>query len=137
MKNNRQTKSDTWTRWMRRCFMCVAFAGCIAFSIASGCDDDNNFNHNPPAGQGAIIVDNNTFNDIRVFIDGIEQTLTREDHSRAYDTAPGLRRVVLDETGGDRAWGGDVDVLEGRNTILDVITIPGNQLEYDVAVYFE
>ena len=35
-----------------------------------------------------------------------------------YDFRPGSHRVVLDEHDGGRRWSGDIDILDGRLTII-------------------
>jgi hypothetical protein len=89
--------------------------------LASGCEtDDDEFDHNPPAGQGSIIVDNFTFTDIEFFVDGRIQGKIKEDDDKAFDFAPGVYRVVLNDDDGNHSWADDVDVLEGRLTVLKV-----------------
>jgi hypothetical protein len=57
------------------------------------------------------------------------------DHE-AFDLAPGIHRVVLDESHGSRNWRGDVDVLEGKLTVLEVNT-GFDSSDYDVRIYFD
>jgi hypothetical protein len=60
----------------------------------------------------------------------------RDGHWKAFDHAPGVSRVVLDESGSDRTFRGDVDVLGGQLTVLYVTTdVFDNDL--DVTVSFE
>ena len=104
--------------------------------IFTGCEDDEDIDHDPPAGMGSIVVDNRTYNDINVFIDGIQTNRTSDKDWRAYDLAPGVYRVVLDEDDGDRNFRGDVDVLENQLTIMDVeADIQGDV--FDVYIYFK
>ena len=99
-------------------------------------DDDNLRDHQPPAGQGSIIIDNNTFNDIHVFFNGVAQAQAPDRKARAYDLDPGVYRVVLDEERGSRSFRGDVDVLENRRTIIDVGS-SGSFTRYDVFIFFD
>jgi len=111
---------------------------CSTSFLVTGCDweDDQVSDHKPPDGQGSIVVDNNTAEDIKVYIDGTRQSDTRDFDDRAYDLDPGLYRVVLDEDDGDRTYRDDIDVIEGRLTILDVSADPFDNDDYDVEVFF-
>jgi len=113
------------------CFMTSAVL------LVSGCDweDDDVSDHKPPDGQGAIVVDNNTAEDIKVFIDGIRVSDVRDFDDRAYDLDPGIYRVLLDEDDGDRTYRDDIDVIEGRLTIIDVSSEPFDD-DFDVRVFF-
>lgn len=117
-----------------RIALATAFAG--ASLLIAGCDYDDSTDHKPPDGQGSIVVDNNTFNDIRVYIDGESQKRVDGYDDRAYDREPGVYRVVLDESGGDRTYRDDVDVLDGRLTVIDVSNDPFSSSKYDVEVFF-
>jgi hypothetical protein len=105
----------------------------------AGCDDpgeSKDFDHVPPEGQGALIVDNLTPTDINVYVDGALAGRVGDDTDRAFDLAPGAHRVVFDEEDGNRAWGQDVDVLNGRQTILWV-TLESGTTTYKVRVEFD
>ena len=118
--------------------LCSVVALALAASFFAGCNDYNNpGDHRPPAGFGAIIVDNHTYNDIHVFIDGVQRDDVRDSRDKAYDVLPGVHRVVLDERGGNHTYRADIDVLVGRNTILDVTYAVGYPTYYDVAVFFK
>jgi hypothetical protein len=108
----------------------VAMAGML-----SACDTDDP-DRVPPAGQGSIFVNNNTSADLRVFIDGTEVREVEAFDDRYYDLDPGLHRIVLDEQGGDRTYRDDVDVIEGRITVIDVADEPFDDDEFDIAVFF-
>ncbi len=94
------------------------FTGLLIFS--SGCEDDKKYNHNPPEGQGSLIIDNNTEDDIYIYIDGHLSTHAPYSSKQAYDLEPGEHRVVFDQRGGDRYYSDDVDILENKLTIWDV-----------------
>ena len=83
-----------------------------------------------------MIVDNDTFNDISVFVDGRRLEEVRDDKKRIYDLDPGVYRVVLEEQGGRRSFRDDIDILDGRNTVLDVHS-SGSSSRYDVLVFFD
>lgn len=108
----------------------------LAAGLMIGCDDDR-YDHDPPQGQGAIIVDNFTGDRIRVYVDGERLNDTRGGHSRAYDLEPGVYRVALDSDDRYRSWADDVDVLEGRLTILEVRGDAGDYRRFDVYTYFD
>lgn len=116
--------------------LCGIAAITMAASFLAGCDDHSPGNHRPPAGLGAIVIDNHTYNDIHVYIDGTQQSDVRNGRDKAYDVTPGVHRVVLDERRGDHTYRDDIDVLAGKNTILDVTYAIGYSTYYDVAVFF-
>jgi hypothetical protein len=91
-------------------------------TVFVGCDDDDEFDdHDVPAGLGSIVIDNNTFTKIDIFLDGIDFGRVGDFDERFIDIEPGEYRLVLDEDGsGDRAVAMDVDILEGRLTVVDV-----------------
>ena len=39
--------------------------------LTCGCEDDNEYSHVPGPGLGALIIDNEHFEDIDLFIDGV------------------------------------------------------------------
>lgn len=112
-------------------------AGALAAILLAGCDDYSPSDHEPPEGMGAIIVNNHTYSDINVYIDGVEQRDVGGGQDRAYDRSNGVYRVVLTEEDGIRSFSGDVDVLQDQNTILDVTNDSGNAARYDVFIYFD
>ena len=118
------------SRWL------AAGAGAVLALWMAGCEDDR-FDHDPPAGQGAVIVDNYTGDKVRVYIDGEERESLKAGKHRAYDLEPGICRVVLDGDEAWRSWTGDVDVLDGRLTVLEVTTAAWAPGSYDVRVYFD
>lgn len=101
-----------------------------------GCDDDNDRNHRVPDGMGSLIVDNNTADEISVFVDGDRVGKIKSYRDKAYDLSPGVHRVVLDQSGGDRSYRDDVDILKGKRTILDV-AVRAFDNRYDVVVFFD
>jgi len=108
--------------------------GLAAALFTTGCEwDDEEYDHNPPAGQGSLIVDNYTSTDIEVFVDGVRLGEARNDRDRAFDLAPGVYRLVLNDEDDRRNWAGDVDVLEGRLTILTVRIDASDFDDYDVS----
>jgi len=96
----------------------VVVAACCLFG--AGCDDGDDFDHTPPEGMGSLVVDNDTFDDLRVFVNGAEIGRVTDGHEGFFDLEPGLYRIVLDDEDGDRSYRNDVDVLDGRLTILYV-----------------
>ncbi|MBP7830037.1 MAG: hypothetical protein KA248_08985 [Kiritimatiellae bacterium] len=115
--------------------MWMLIAGVLALGLA-GCEDED-YDHVPPDGQGSIILDNFTGDDIYVFIDGTATNRLRDYKDEAYDLDPGVHRLVLDQDGGDRYGAWDVDVIEGRLTIVDVETDDWNWDDYEVTIHLE
>jgi len=107
-------------RKLRALILCVLIAA-AALATLTGCeDDDDDYDHNPPAGMGTLILENDTYDDVTVALDGRIQPEVREDSNRKYDLEPGIWRLVLDQQGGDQNWRGDVDIIEGHLTIVNI-----------------
>ena len=86
---------------------------------------------------GAIVVDNYTGDRVYVYINGREEGSVGGDNHEYYDREPGLYRVALDGDDSHRSWAADVDVLEGRLTVLKVRGYSGDYDHFDVEVYFD
>lgn len=116
--------------------VCMAL---LAAAILTGCeyDDDDDFSHRPPAGKGSLIVDNRTASDIAVYADGARLADADDLDDSAYDLDPGVRRILLDERGGDGTFRGDVDIIEGRVTVIDVRSDPFDATRFDIAVFLD
>jgi hypothetical protein len=111
----------------------VSLLAGLALLLGSGCEtDDEDYDHDPPLGQGSIIIENFTSTDIEFFVGGRFVGEVDDDDDRAFDFRPGVYRVVLNDDDGDRSWAADVDVLEGRLTILTVRIDVSSFNGYDV-----
>lgn len=108
-----------------------------ALVLAAGCDDEDFRDHTPPAGQGSLIVVNNTGDDIDVFLDGVQVMDVDDFDDSTLDTTPGLRRLVLDEDDGSRSESEDIDILEGRLTIVHVSVAAFDNTDYRLDVEYE
>jgi hypothetical protein len=105
--------------------------------VMTGCETEDYSDHKPPAGQGSLIVDNHTADHISIFLDGAARGEVNDSSDRILDLKPGVYRLVLtEEDGGNRSYGADVDVLEGRLTILEVWT-SSDPHAYDVTTRFD
>lgn len=109
--------------------------GMILMLGLCACDGDD-WKHTPPAGMGSIIVDNRTADGANVYLDGYYTNRVSDFDHEVFDLAPAIHRVVLDEAHGSRAWWSDVDVLEGKLTVLEVNT-GFYSSDYDVRIYFD
>ena len=105
-------------------------AGCALALGLAACERE--WDHTPPDGQGSVIVDNRTADELDVYLDGRATNRVDDFDYEVFDHAPGVVRVVLDEAHGRRAWGGDVDVIEGKRTVLEVSD--RGRSSYDVRV---
>ena len=112
----------------------LGMALAAALPWLAGCEDTE-YDHDPPEGQGALVVDNSTGDRIYVYVDGMEVDSVRSGKHRYYDLEPGVHRVALDGDDTRRFWANDVDVLEGRLTVLEVLGDSGGS--YDVRVYLD
>ena len=117
LPGNRGAPAGATPMW--RGFRLLAAVALIGSVTLAGCEDDGDIDHDPPAGQGSIVVDNDGTRDLHVYINGVYQGEVRDGHRTAYDRAPGVYRVVLDESGSDRGYSANVDVLAGRLTVLE------------------
>lgn len=121
----------TLFRWMILPLVALGVAGCDY-------DNDNDDDYEPPAGRGALLVDNNTSDEIRVYVDGEQRGRVDDYSDRPFDLEPGVHRVVLDQVNGDRNFRDDVDIIEGRLTVLDVQTdFDFGDDDYDVEIFFD
>jgi hypothetical protein len=101
----------------------------------SGCDSDR-FDHTPPAGQGTMIVDNLIADDLLVYVNGRSVFTVNDYDHELVDLDPGLYRVVIDEKHGFHSYSGDLDILEGQLTVLEVKGCYSAD-DYDVRIYFD
>ena len=111
-------------------------AGGIILALGLCACDGDDWNHTPPAGMGSIIVDNRTTDGVNVYLDGYYTNRVSDFDNEAFDLAPGIHRVVLDESHGSRNWRSDVDVLEGKLTVIEVNN-GFYSSDYDVRIYFD
>ena len=121
-------------KWLRRLGI---MAVVLASGLAAGCDDDDDYDHDVPAGQGSLVVDNFTVDRVRVYVDGEKMDSVGDGDHRYYDLAPGVHRVALDGDDTDRSWADDVDVLDGRLTVLEVRSAAFDYDDFDVRIYFD
>lgn len=119
-------------------FLPVLVLAVAPLLVGAGCewDDDDDDDFEPAEGKGAIVVDNNSADDIAVFIDGLRVSNVDDFTDEAYELEPGVYRIVLDQRDGDRSYRDDVDVLENRRTVLDV-SAPTFDDDYDVRVFID
>lgn len=117
----------------------VLFAAVAAAALVlpfAGCDDDE-FDHKPPDGKGTLYVDNRTAEGMDVFFNGERVPGVGSGDNRYYDLDPGVYRVALHGDDTDRSYSGDVDVLNGRRTIMDVSIDLENYRRFSVFTYFK
>ena len=126
-------KRMKWLRWME----ILAVAATVSVWSAGCDDDDEDYDHVSPAGQGTLVVDNNTPDRVRVFVDGVQAQSVGKGDERYYDLDPGDYRIALDGEDSDRFWTGDADILQGRLTILKVSDDLGDFDDFDVDIDFD
>ena len=120
-------RNADWMKWLAVLALAATVTG-----WGTGCDDDEEYDHDVPAGQGTLVVDNQTPDRVRVFIAGVQVQSVGKGDERYYDLDPGLYRVALDGEDTDRFWTGEADVLQGRLTILKVNDDLGDFDDFDV-----
>ena len=114
----------------------ILLLGVLLAGWLSACDDDR-YDYDPPEGYGALIIENYTGDRVRVYVDGVQTNSVSSGGQGTYDILPGVRRIALDSEDILRSWGGDVDLLEGRRTIME---LRGNSFRYeifDVTLFFD
>jgi len=124
---------------MRHCFrFFFAIAGVLMLLSYAGCKDEGYHDHVPSSGNGSLIIDNNSGDEISVFVDGVRVAGVSGGDYQIVDLAPGFFRVVLSADHVDRSYRDDVDILQGRLTILDVkASSADNYYYYDVVTTFD
>jgi hypothetical protein len=116
----------------------VAAGGLVA--VLAGCEDgtsEDYRDHTPPADHGSLVIDNQTSDDIRLFVDSQEIARVGQLSDCVIDLLSGVHRVVLDQDDGVRTYWSDLDVLLGHRTILFVRYDPSNYSRYSVLVEFD
>ncbi len=117
----------------------VLAGGCLTGLLNGGCEwktTKDDYDYTPPPGKGVLVVDNLTASDLDVYADGRHQRQVDAGDDEGMELEPRQYSIVLIESDGWRKWTGDVDVLEGRLTILQVR--PAQQAEeYDVSITFD
>jgi len=103
--------------------------------LLAGCDDGN-YKHDCPPGQGSIIVDNHSTEVIHVYINGYYTNDVGDFDYEAYDREPGVYRLVLDQKSGNRSYSHDVDVIDGKRTVLKVY-VDELYWEYDISIFYD
>ncbi|MDD4869756.1 MAG: hypothetical protein PHR77_04285 [Kiritimatiellae bacterium] len=113
--------------------------GILMALVFAGCDDnDSYYDHVPPAGQGSLVVDNGTGDDISVYIDGVRMTGVDDGDAGIIDLAPGVYRLVLDSDHSERSYRADMDILQNRLTIMEVWpSSANNYYYYDVVTTYD
>ena len=119
-----------------KAFLLTALAASLSLTLL-GCDSGKDFDHDPPAGKGTLYVVNYTPNDCNVFIDGTEKRGVDADDNEWYDLDPNTRRVVVDQDNTYRVFRGDVDILEGKRTILELSSDAVDLNRFDAFIYFD
>jgi hypothetical protein len=111
-----QNRATWWSAPARMCAGLVL----VCCLLGTGCDDDDDFDHVPAEGMGALVIDNDTFDDLDIFVDGAQIGHVTDGHDGFFDMAPGLYRIVLTDEDGDRSYRNELDVLVGRLTVMYV-----------------
>jgi hypothetical protein len=87
--------------------------------FTTGCEDDD-YDHIPPLGFGTLIIDNDTSDDIEIYLDGTRMREVKDYDDRYTDLEPGVYRLVLADEDGDRSFRDEIDILANRLTIVHV-----------------
>jgi hypothetical protein len=118
-------------------FLLTALTASLSLTLL-GCDYGNDdFDHDPPDGKGTLYVVNRTANDCNVFINGMAQRGVDSDDNEYYDLDPDTARVVVDQDNTYRVFRGDVDILDGKRTILELSADPNDLNRFDAFIYFD
>lgn len=120
-----------------RSMLMLAAALCVPL-LFCGCESnsDEYLDHDPPDGQGSLVIDNSTAYDVQLFLNGEAQMEIDYAAYDIVDLAPGVYRVVLTESDGFRSFRDDVDILAGTLTVLLVDVVSSNSQNFTVDVEF-
>ena len=103
-----------------------------------GCElDDEDYDHNPPAGLGTMYIDNNTYDSLEIYVDAVKVGEVDDYDTRYFDLEPGTHRIIVQEEGGTTSFRDDIDIVERERTIVDVSYDSNDSSEYDVLVYID
>ena len=108
----------------------------IVSALLTSCET-RKFRHDPPSGQGSLIVDNRTGDRLHIYLNGYATNDVSSYDYEICDLDPGVYRVVIDERGGYRTWRGDVDILEGQLTVMDMEVDYYMSQRYSAYIYFD
>jgi hypothetical protein len=124
-----------WHGLNLRAGLVVLMTGAVVFfGTGSGCDrTGDNYDYDVPTGQGVLVVDNQTIERLTVYVNGGERLSVRGNHDEGVDLSPGHYRVAFLQHDGDREYADDIDILEGRQTILKVANGRHSD-DYDVTI---
>ncbi len=107
----------------------------LVSAAVTGCES-RRFSHEPPPGQGSVVIDNRSDDILHVYLEGYATNDVSRNDYEIYDLDPGVYRVVLDERSGYRTFRDYIDVLDGQLTIMEV-RVGYSSTEYDVRIYFD
>ena len=110
-----------------------------ALLLLTGCDfdEDKDLDRTPPEGFGSLVVNNQTTDSVRVFVNGEKQRGTSSFDARAYDLEPGVYRVVIEAKDSDRTFRDDIDILGGRRTVVDLSAETFDFDRFDAVVFVD
>lgn len=111
----------------------AATAGLVGCEL----DEEDDYDHNPPAGLGTMYIDNNTADSLEVYADSVKIGEVGDNDADYFDLTPGTHRLVVQEEGGTASFRDDIDIIEGERTIVDVSYDVGDTSTYDVLVYID
>ncbi len=108
---------------------------CFALFLLTGCDDEDSFPHRSPDGMGSLVVDNHTYADLKVYLDGYLLYEVDDYDYEIADLNPGVYRIVIYDKDGYHSFREDIDIILGK---LTVIRIEGfyNSTTFETKVYF-
>jgi hypothetical protein len=101
--------------------------------VLAGCDDGTghgDYDVNPSGGNGALVVKNESSSDFDVYVGGqyLEKVHIGDFISAEYP--PGVIRVLVRQSHGDHlGYGDDVDILNGKRSILHIYDHGWNDFE--------
>lgn len=102
--------------------------------VLTGCEDDDPYS--PPAGMGALLVDNRTAADLQLFVNGEAYPTVENGDDSVWDLDPFLYRIVLNDENDQRNYSADLDILADRVTELRVYSSLTDFNGFDVEVRY-
>ena len=98
----------------------LSFVSILVLLPLMGCEQSDYYDHVPASGKGSLVVDNNSGNNISVFVDGAKiMAISGGDYDVA-DLTPGSFRIVISSDNAYQSYSGYLDIIEKYLTILEV-----------------
>ena len=122
----------------RRSWIKGALGGVMALALL-GCDENrHDYDDDIPDGYGALVVENNSGSDFDVYVEGYAVGRVDAGDYLEEEYEPGVLGVFLRQRHGDhKGYRDDVDILEGRRSILRIYDEFGDWGDFKITVEYD